>query len=225
MIEKGPEEKKLKKTEVPELFHWRYIDQAPDHEYQLAIHRVTNTTTIESNIGTAIVDILILNQDAAFDIEDFLDHQYDCCNGEHKKFLDTLGSLIQFGLTIWTKTGIVPENFSGIRVKAWVNEKRQVLREQLAPIQMPSAIAHKVLALHELGVIDFLRKKYFSTEHTDRDYNVEARLVSAILSIEKVETVRKAISGINSTGQDKIKTKPAIQEVNSFLARFGIPSK
>ncbi len=223
MIEKGKEEKKLKKTEVPDLFHWRYIDEVPEHEYQLAIYRVTNSIqTIESNISTALVETIFSNHDAAFDIEGFLDYQYDCCNGESKKFLDTLGSLIEFGLSPWNKSGIVPSTSKGKRVDMWVAEKRNGLNGELNPVEFSNKTAHKILLLHELGILDYLTEKYFSAKQTIRTNTDLAKLISSIISDPNPDTVRKCITGINSDGKNSITTKQGIREVKRYLAAFDI---
>lgn len=223
MNKKDQEEKKIKKTEVPDLFQWRYKDQVPEHEHQLAIDRVTNSIqTIESNIGAALVETLFSNHDPAFDIEGFLDHQIDCSTTNQKKFLDSLGNLIQFGLSIWNKSGIVPNTFTGKRVENWVAEKRLELKNDLMPLEFSDKTVHKILLLHELGVLDYLTDKYFSSKQTIRTNTDLAKLIATIISDPKPDTVRKCISGVNASGKNATATTQGIREVKKYLAGFNI---
>ncbi|HZG73853.1 MAG TPA: hypothetical protein VEY51_20135, partial [Chondromyces sp.] len=89
-----------------------------------------------------------------------------------------------------------------------------------------NSIAHKVLLLHELGIIEHLEKKY-----PDRNQNQIADIATAILGIEdpaKAGTVRKAIGNIQlPRGHEKgIKTDAAIKKLEAALEKLKItPTK
>ena len=86
--------------------------------------------------------------------------------------------------------------------------------------------AHKILLLHELGIIEYLQKEYFHPSQTDRNGTDLANIIANIISEPtKGETIRKNISGILSRGKDNIMTKSAVAEVKKFLITFNIPLK
>jgi len=112
-----------------QLFDCRFKDQPSGSEYQLAIERITNEQqTVICNIGSALVETILSNHDSEFDIEGFLDYQLSYSKEPDKKFLDTFGSLFEFGLVLWNKTGIIPNTSKGKRVDAWLEEKREQLK-------------------------------------------------------------------------------------------------
>jgi hypothetical protein len=79
-------------------------------------------------------------------------------------------------------------------------------------------VAHTVLILHELGIIDHLRKTLI--EEQAREGKI-AKVVAAIIKANP-ETVRKAIAGINSKGKSSIMTPRTIEKVKLFLNEHGI---
>ncbi|HTI60772.1 hypothetical protein [Mucilaginibacter sp.] len=87
-------------------------------------------------------------------------------------------------------------------------------------------LSHKTLVLYELGIIDYLKREYFHPQQNLRNSTDLATLVAHIIGQpEKNDTIRKHISGIDSTGKDKITTAPGIKEVKKFLAQFDIDLK
>lgn len=82
---------------------------------------------------------------------------------------------------------------------------------------------HKLVLLHELGVIECLQKvrKEKNPNLSDSQF---ADLVGSILGLQgkQITTVRKGISGYGRGGQDDPKTDRAFRKVKSELIKFGI---
>lgn len=83
--------------------------------------------------------------------------------------------------------------------------------------------AHRIVLLHELGIIEHLQKlrnEKFSTL-TDAKF---AQLIGLILDLKgnKIDAVRKGISGYGLKKKDDPKTPKALNEVKSKLLQLGI---
>lgn len=83
--------------------------------------------------------------------------------------------------------------------------------------------AHKIVLLHELGVIGHLQKLREQKNSTLSDTKF-AELIGLILGLQgkKIEAVRKGISGYGQGTKDDPKTPTALQKVRSELLKFGI---
>ncbi len=92
--------------------------------------------------------------------------------------------------------------------------------------KISDSLSHKILLLHELGVVEYLQKEFFHAQQTLRNGTDLANLLSNIIGEPtKSETIRKHLSGIHSKGKDSIVTNPGIKEVKKFLSQFNMPLK
>jgi len=83
-------------------------------------------------------------------------------------------------------------------------------------------VGHKILLLRKLGIVDFLRKRYYDQtipEHTGNEQDF-ANLLSEITGI-KAATIKKGISNNPSENGD-VNSKPANTAVDSFLIKVAI---
>lgn len=85
-----------------------------------------------------------------------------------------------------------------------------------------NAVAHKILLLHELGIIDFLKDRFFSLDQNLRTGTDMANMIATIINESNSGTVRKAIDGLTSKSKSNIITTTGIRKVKSYLAKFGI---
>ncbi|HXI01477.1 MAG TPA: hypothetical protein VNI52_14505 [Sphingobacteriaceae bacterium] len=81
--------------------------------------------------------------------------------------------------------------------------------------------SHKIVLLHELGIIDHLRNKYYSPTSGNLDLS---KLLNVITGI-KVGTLRKGIEEYKLKGKNgNVFTTVAVKEVNKVLIECKIPT-
>ncbi len=93
--------------------------------------------------------------------------------------------------------------------------------EQIKPLDIEKA-GHKILILHELGVLDNLRKNY-SILNIDTNTNL-SKLLAPLLN-EKTETIRKALENIHERKPKGIINKVSVRKVKAELSKLGIETK
>lgn len=93
---------------------------------------------------------------------------------------------------------------------------------ELTPIEI-TAVAHKVVLFHELGIINPLKKLCLNKNPTLSDTQF-AELVGGMMGFEgkKLGTVRKALISYGQGKGGDVKSNAAMKEVKSKLMRFGI---
>ncbi|AMR34256.1 hypothetical protein A0256_23785 [Mucilaginibacter sp. PAMC 26640] len=118
-----------------------------------------------------------------------------------------------------------------MQVQAFIKEQENMylskpeIADSVEVADISNKLAHKILLLHELGIIEYLQKEYFHSQQVLRNGTDLANLISKIIGETKSGTVRKDISGIYSKGKDSIMTEKGIRAVKTFLAQLNIPLK
>ena len=93
--------------------------------------------------------------------------------------------------------------------------------EQTEPLDIQKA-SHKVLILHELGVLDHLKQKY-AVLTIDSDTNM-SKLLAPLLN-ENTETIRAALKNINTNTTRTIINKKSVRKVKAELNKLRIETK
>lgn len=163
--------------------------------------------------------------------------------------LDRQFSAIQF--LDYLKTGVKEYNFHSFsiawlrlkkKILTWHNEKvnelknllgfltestqpaaaEEVEETELTPLEI-TAVAHKVVLFHELGIIEPLKKLCKNKNPTLSDKKF-AKLVGGIMGFQgtQIETIRKALSGYGQGGESDVRSRAALDKVKSELMKFGI---
>ncbi len=184
-------------------------------------------------------DIDKRNNLIAYSTRKFLDFHFSSYSDTSEKWLDHISTLVNDIHKYVNISEIVTLRFRKL-VNDWVERKREELAElkgltvnQISSMNTleeneESSISiekttHKLVLLHELGVIECLQKvrKEKNPNLSDTQF---AELVGSILGLQgkQIETVRKGISGYGRGGKDDPKTAKAFTKVKSELIKFGI---
>jgi hypothetical protein len=166
-------------------------------------------------------------------LEDILDYQLHQHN-DNSGFLDYIKTYLPKVIN----ANSIPELRIRNRILKWHSEKVKELQAlkagqpddeeataeaEPANVMELEYIAHKVVALHELGIIDRLKDICKGKNPTLTDARF-AELLCALTGIPQgsKEAVRKGLSGYGRGTRDDPKTPNAIQKVRSQLMKYGI---
>lgn len=193
----------------------------------------------EFDVNTAFVKRAIeyynydMNNDSCV-IYEYLDFHYSEYHYELNDWLEYVSKVFKD-----IKKYIKIPQLSALRVRALVNGWIDVKRNELAKLEGKTEVVdetteldaelekkitgHKVVLLHELGVIEHLQK-LCKEKNPTMSHTKFAELVGLILGLQskKSETVRKCISGYGQGTKDDPKTSNALTTVKSKLLKFGI---
>jgi hypothetical protein len=97
----------------------------------------------------------------------------------------------------------------------------KVETEQIEPLDIQKA-THKILILHELGILDHLKKNY-SVFTIDTNTNI-SKLLAPLLN-EKPETIRKAIENLHQGKPKSIINTASVRKVKAELSKLGIETQ
>jgi len=93
--------------------------------------------------------------------------------------------------------------------------------EQIEPLEL-ERVSHKVLILHELGILDHLKQTY-SVLTIDSDTNL-SKLLTPLLG-DNIETIRAALKNLNTRTTKTIINKTSVRKVKAELTKLGIETK
>ena len=166
----------------------------------------------------------------------------NCTRAEYLVFMEK--SIISSELTDHYRKG--DANFIDllIIIRTWIRDKKTEIYKDLeveknfkkslkppaAAVGEPefteielTAVAHKVVLFHELGIIEPLKKLCRSKNPTLSDTQF-ADLVGSMMGFrdKQLETVRKALSAYGQGKSGDVKSKAAMNNVKSQLMKFGI---
>lgn len=127
-----------------------------------------------------------------------------------------------------TASSLTVEEF--VKAKFYI-DYRKFLQEQLKEMEVNSKLnakdevvevldktAHKIVLLHEIGVIDFLEKRYSYLSKADF-----AKLICNVIGMEKkITTVTKTLRYLGHKDQRNPINDKSLREVQALLSSFGI---
>jgi hypothetical protein len=99
----------------------------------------------------------------------------------------------------------------------------ETISENILPAEGLNKVAHKLVLLWELGIIQQLQREYKQLKPIDF-----ARLIGAIVNETekaKIETIKKTIIYIGNKKENDPINPISIKKVKSLLAQFGIETK
>ena len=108
--------------------------------------------------------------------------------------------------------------------KAWDKISDNVIEgeaKQIEPLDIEKA-SHKILVLHELGVLDHLKKTY---PVPFQDTNTSLSKLLAPLLGEKPETIRGALKNLNQSKPKGIINTASVRKVKAELSKLGIETQ
>jgi len=149
-----------------------------------------------------------------------------------KGLIDTLLSEHKMLCEPKTSTGawrLQSEIIANKKFVQWLEERKKELEqdeaisENILPAEKLEKISHRIVLLHELGIIDLLKK-----ERKDLNETYFAQLIGTLIGViekEKVETIRKNLAYINVKHRNNPINNNSTNAVKSLLAKYGIGLK
>jgi len=159
---------------------------------------------------------------------EFLEYHYENCQGIEKSFLKEIDAIIGGGekkVTVLTWKYEDKEQ----QIKTWIFEKSaelnivdKFLKQELSTSDSFDTwpVSHRVLALHYLGIIDYLKKEY---PQLNIDANTKLSNLIAPIIVGKAGTIRKTLTYLVDKKHIKSpESEQAVNKVKSELTLLGI---
>ncbi|OKS84913.1 hypothetical protein [Mucilaginibacter polytrichastri] len=170
-----------------------------------------------------LYDKIYMNNDPGFDLSECLDYHFT--HSDNKEyFLRYVKEALIMQHSDWPSNAY--EEYRHKQALEWFANNITNAHLNTSVEDAPEKLSHRILLLYELGIVDFLSKEYFNSQQNDRNSTDFAKIIAVIINEDdKVETIRKAISGMNTGNKSDIVTSTATKKVGTFLSNFNIKLK
>jgi len=169
----------------------------------------------------SLYDLMYMNTNPGFNINACLDYHYNFSE-DKEYFLEFVKEALTMQHLDWPSEPYT--DYRHKKVLDWFIKMNDA--PNIENGGGPIVVGHKIVLLYELGIIEYLKKEYFSllqSERTDTDF---AKLIAYLIGEkDKTENIRRAISGIKTGKKNDPATPPAIRQVKSYLATLDIDLK
>ncbi len=164
---------------------------------------------------------LLFSKDMRYETEALLDFHFSEYKGKPNIFLRHTEQILS---DVNDKTHpILKYSLDWLKKKNEENNQDETVSENISPAKTLNKIAHKLVLLWELGIIQLLEK-----ENKDLPPIEIARLVGTIINEKdkaQIETIKKTLIYIGKKNPRSPINPTSIKKVKSILADYGIETK